>query len=123
MRLVAVFVAALALASPASAAVVVATAAQNGKAVTLKKGDVLAIVLEANPSTGYRWQVTAKPAFLSAPGTATVTPKTARLVGVPGVQVLTFHAPVAGKGVLRLVEIGPGGAAGTIGYKLTVRVT
>ena len=85
MKLVAACAVALALAAPASAAVV-ATAAQNGKTVRLKQGEILAIVLDSNPSTGSSWKLVGRTGpVLSAPGQGLVSPKAQGMVGVPGV--------------------------------------
>jgi predicted secreted protein len=109
VKLLAACAVALVLAVPASAAVVVG-AAQNGKTVRLKKGGILAIVLDSNPSTGASWKLigTTGP-VLSPPGLGQVSPKPPGLVGVPGVAVFTFQAMRAGRTTVRLAYTAPGG--------------
>jgi len=100
---------ALALAAPASAAVV-ATAAQNGKTVGLKRGEILAIVLDQNSSTGTSWKLVGSTGpVLSPPGLGLVAPKQPGMVGVPGVAVFTFQATRAGRTTIRLAYTAPGG--------------
>jgi inhibitor of cysteine peptidase len=107
VKLVAACAVALALAAPASAAVV-ATAAQNGKTVRLKRGEILAIVLDSNPSTGSSWKLVGRTGpVLSAPGQGLVAPKAQGMVGVPGVAVFTFQATQPGRTAVRLAYIGP----------------
>jgi inhibitor of cysteine peptidase len=43
-----------------SGASIVVTAAESGRVVNLKPGDTFEVRLEANPSTGYGWMVSAE---------------------------------------------------------------
>jgi inhibitor of cysteine peptidase len=120
VKLVAACAVALALAAPASAAVV-ATAAQNGKSVRVKQGQILAIVLESSPPTGYSWRLVGRTGpVLSAPGQGLVSPKAPQgMVGVPGVAVFTFQATRPGRATVRLAYIGPGR---TVGQRYSLNV-
>lgn len=78
-------------------------AADNGAAVELSPGQVVAISLDSNPSTGYSWEAVdldesilkqdGEPEFEQAPG----------LVGANGLQTLRFKAVGAGTITLKLV--------------------
>lgn len=80
-------------------------AADNGKTIRVKPGQVIAISLESNPTTGYNWYVVGElpamleqqgePAFKAAPGSA-------GRVGAGGTTTLRFKVVEAGPGELTL---------------------
>ncbi len=79
-------------------------AEDSGREIELRKGQLLVITLEANPTTGYTWEV-AEPLdeqILRPVGEVEFKPES-DLVGAPGVQVLRFEAVKAGQTALKLV--------------------
>jgi len=80
------------------------TAADNGSEIELEKGDVLVITLEANPTTGYTWDVV-KPLdeqVMRQVGKIEFKPES-DLIGAGGVQVIQFKIVNAGRVALKLV--------------------
>lgn len=77
-----------------------------GAVVDLATGDLLELELEANPSTGFRWEAVSVPAALVPRGDRFVALDDAT-VGAPGVQVLAFEAVGPGAGILRLEYLRP----------------
>jgi len=76
----------------------------NGREVQLKKGQTLVVTLEANPTTGYSWEV-AEPLdeqVLRQVGEPEFKQESEAL-GAGGVQVLRFEAVNAGQITLKLV--------------------
>jgi inhibitor of cysteine peptidase len=79
------------------------TAADNGRRVELKKGQALVITLEANPTTGYTWEVAEiGERILRQVGETEFKPES-KAVGAPGVQILRFKALKSGQTTLKLV--------------------
>lgn len=71
------------------------TQEDDGTSVTLEPGQQLAISLESNPSTGFKWNLTEEPDanVLSLVSSTYVEPATTgQVVGVPGTEVWTFEA-------------------------------
>ena len=96
--------AALAMAAGCRPSEVKVGADDNGREIELRKGQILVVTLEANPTTGYTWEV-AEPLdeqILRPVGEVEFTPES-DLVGAPGVQVLRFEAVKAGQTALELV--------------------
>jgi inhibitor of cysteine peptidase len=78
-------------------------AEDNGREITLQKGQTLTIKLEANPTTGYSWEfVGSEEAVLRQVGEPEFEANS-DLLGAPGVQTLRFEAVEAGQTELRLV--------------------
>ena len=80
------------------------SASDKGRQIELRKGQILVITLEANPTTGYTWEVE-KPldeGILRQVGEAEFKPQS-DLVGAPGVQTLRFEAVNDGQTTLNLV--------------------
>lgn len=74
-----------------------------GHRVELKKGQRLEISLEANPTTGYEWEVEKLDEQILRPvGEPEFKPQS-DLMGAPGVQTLHFQAVSAGQTTLRLM--------------------
>jgi inhibitor of cysteine peptidase len=75
----------------------------NGNEITLNKGQTLTIKLEANPTTGYTWEVVeTEGAILRQVGDPEFEADS-DLLGAPGTQTLSFEATEAGHMELRLV--------------------
>jgi inhibitor of cysteine peptidase len=75
----------------------------NGNEITLNKGQTLTIKLEANPTTGYTWEmVETEGAVLRQVGDPEFEADS-DLLGAPGTQTLSFEAAEAGQMELRLV--------------------
>jgi len=82
------------------------TDADDGKAVELRVGQVLEITLEANPTTGFGWQVLeVEGAVVEQQGEKAYRQRETdgRRVGVGGWETFTFKATKAGAADLRLV--------------------
>jgi inhibitor of cysteine peptidase len=78
-------------------------AKDNGKQITLQKGQTLTISLEGNPTTGYTWEmVEPEGAVLRQVGEPEFKADS-ELLGAPGVQTLRFEAVEAGQMILTLV--------------------
>jgi inhibitor of cysteine peptidase len=78
----------------------IVTAAQDGGAVALQKGDTLVVTLEAKMATGYRWETVAGTgAVLSPLGTPDYLPEkvTPEMVGGPGEMVFRYRASAPGQ--------------------------
>ena len=70
---------------------VAVTSAQNGATVTAGAGDTVVVRLPENPTTGYRWAVTAG----GSPSADTFRPG-GSAPGAAGERVLSFKAPASG---------------------------
>jgi inhibitor of cysteine peptidase len=68
--------------------------------VSLDVGDQLDVSLEANPTTGYSWELGPLPEGLQLVSSEFEEPG-GSLVGAPGTQVFTFDVVGAGSGILR----------------------
>lgn len=87
------------------AAALVLTAADSGKAVSLRVGESLSLSLEGNASTGYSWALAADGSpVLAQVGSAVATSTAAApdVVGAPEVNRWTFAAQKTGEATLRL---------------------
>jgi inhibitor of cysteine peptidase len=76
----------------------------SGGEVEVKKGQVLVISLESNPSTGYGWYVTdIDETMLKQIGEPEFTPAdTGDIVGAAGIEVLRFETTGVGRAYLEL---------------------
>lgn len=94
------------------------TEASDGKILTLKKGDLFAFKLNANPSTGYQWvhSVSGGPANgLDKIGSSFVIPNSQReQVGTPGTEFQFFAAKEPGTYQFKLGYQRPWEKAGNI---------
>ena len=90
---------------PASATpvppVVTLTEASNGQSVELWSGQVLAISLKGNVTTGYTWVASNSLPFLQSQGEPEYTPDSKQL-GAPGVITQRFKVTGSGSGQLAL---------------------
>ncbi len=68
--------------------------------VSLDVGDQLEVSLEANPTTGYSWELGLLPEGLELVSSEFEEPG-GSLVGAPGMQLFVFDAVGAGTGTLR----------------------
>ena len=103
-----------------------ASIGDDGREMQLKKGQTLVVTLEANPTTGYSWEV-AEPLdeqVLRQAGEPEFKPES-DLAGAGGVRILRFEAVNAGQTALKLVyhrpwekEVEP---AETFSVEVTVR--
>jgi C1A family cysteine protease/predicted secreted protein len=79
------------------------SAKDDSRQIELKEGQVLAVSLESNPSTGYTWEIEeVNETILRQTGTIEFEPES-RLLGAPGKQILRFEAVAAGQADLRLI--------------------
>jgi len=79
------------------------TAADNGSEIELKKGQTLVITLEANPTTGYTWEIAELgEQVLRQVGEIEFKPES-ELIGAGGVQIIRFEVVNAGRATLKLV--------------------
>jgi inhibitor of cysteine peptidase len=82
------------------------TEADNGKAVTVKAGDLVQVILAGNPTTGYSWttSLSAKDAaVLQQQGDAVYAQQSpdSTIVGAGGTFTFTFKAAASGQVVLK----------------------
>jgi inhibitor of cysteine peptidase len=105
----------------------IVNAASDGGAVTLKKGATLVVTLDANVTTGYRWETTAGTGpVLWLLGTPDYLPPQVApgMVGAPGEMVFRYRAGEPGTTTLTLGYMRPfekGVApARTVRYEVTV---
>ena len=75
----------------------------NGRQIELEKGQILVITLEANPTTGYIWEIAKhEQHVLRQVGEAGFEPES-EAIGAQGIQTLRFEAVNVGKTALKLV--------------------
>ena len=75
----------------------------NGSQIELENGQLLVIALDANPTTGYMWEIVEPDEhILRQVGEGTFHYES-ELVGAPGVETLRFEAVSTGQTVLKMV--------------------
>ncbi|MEO7913173.1 MAG: YbaY family lipoprotein [Roseiflexaceae bacterium] len=80
------------------------TNSDDGKAIGLKSGQILAVRLDSNPSTGYSWQVgQVNDAVLKQQGEPQFIQPADAPPGAGGAQVFVFNAAAGGTSTLTLV--------------------
>lgn len=100
---IAVLLAALVLVAGCTPKEVKLGVADGGRTVELARGQTVAITLEANPTTGYTWEVAElDESILQQVGEIEFKPQS-DLIGAPGVQTLRFRAVNPGQTALKLV--------------------
>ncbi len=108
-----------------SSAVVRITERDNGGTLSLRRGDVLTLVLRENPSTGYSWKVISPGTPCLEQDGAPTFKASSRLIGAGGWVTYRFRPLEAGDAVLRLVYLRPwekgGRPANT--FEITITVT
>jgi inhibitor of cysteine peptidase len=74
------------------------TSTNAGRTISVSSGTVFGIVLDANPTTGYSWSITAQPdpSVVVAVDSQFIPPSTA-LPGAPGRECFRFQAAGAGQ--------------------------
>jgi predicted secreted protein len=82
----------------------IVTDPDNGKSITLKKGDVIEIRLEAQLSTGYGWKIQSLKG-LSQKGETVVITEMKNKTGGKDIQKMTFTANERGIGVIEMTYI------------------
>jgi inhibitor of cysteine peptidase len=88
--------------------VVIVTAGDNGRQVSLRVGNTMIVRLESNPSTGYGWApMGTVPDFLTQQGQGSFESGSTGAVGAPGTQSLMFFAAQPGSGTLALAYVRP----------------
>ncbi len=105
------------------------TEADNGKAVTVKTGDLVQVVLAGNPTTGYSWSTSltdADKAVLQQQGDAAYAQESTdpSLVGGGGTFTFTYKAAAPGQVVLKFDYARPWetGVAPIQTYSVTITV-
>ena len=102
------------------------TAKDNGRAVALAPGDRFKLILESNPSTGYRWEVRDLDAAVLKQGDVLALapdPNSAPVVGAPVTMVWTFETVAPGHTQLKLVYHAPAPQPGAQERTYTADVT
>ena len=75
----------------------------NGRQIILVRGQTLVVSLDAQPSTGYTWEVTeVDETILRQEGDPEFQP-TSGGIGAPGVQIFRFKAITGGETDLRMI--------------------
>jgi inhibitor of cysteine peptidase len=77
--------------------------ADDGREVTLQKGQTLTIKLEGNPTTGYSWEVVESEGAIVQQVGEPEFEADSDLLGAPGTQTLRFEAVETGQMELKLV--------------------
>ena len=113
------------VAAAAEQAAVIATAKDDGRTVSLRRGQELELKLQANPSTGYGWAVAHAPEpVLTQEGQPSyrtkVTPGSN--VGASGIETWRFRAAQTGRRTLRMEYRRPWEREVPPGAALTLRI-
>jgi len=88
---------------PQTAGTVQLDMGDDGRRVELEKGQLLEVSLEANPTTGYEWEVQdLDERILRAAGEPEFKPQS-DLIGAPGIQTLRFQPVGVGHTTLKLI--------------------
>jgi inhibitor of cysteine peptidase len=110
---------------PAAASTITLTARDNGRALTLDRGDILVVSLRSTPGTGFGWAVAhLDPAVLSQLGTPELVPSAHPVPGAPATQVLRFTAISRGSTTVELDYVRPWehGVPPAHSFRVTVKV-
>lgn len=75
----------------------------NGGQIEVSKNDVVIISLQADPSTGYRWQVEETDRRILRQVGKIEFKQESKLLGAPGKQTLNFKVVGAGRSSLELI--------------------
>lgn len=78
-------------------------AGDNDRQIKLDKGQILVVTLEANPSTGYMWEVAELDTRIMHQIGQTEFQPESNLLGAKGMQTLRFEAANIGQTPLKLV--------------------
>jgi inhibitor of cysteine peptidase len=85
----------------------VATYRQSGESIAVDSGKSFVIALDANPTTGYSWQLSAPPGDQVSLIDQDYTPTAPQQPGSGGVQQFTFEAKAAGTTTLAFEYVRP----------------
>ncbi len=96
--------------APLTGNTVTATAGDAGAPIDVAAGDWLAVELDANPSTGYQWLVTASDGAVLRLLPESGFTASAEMPGAPGMQRFVFRALTPGTVSLQIGEFPPGAA-------------
>jgi predicted secreted protein len=103
------------------------TAGDNGSLVQMHPGKSFKLVLQSNPSTGYRWEVVSLDTAVLRQGETLALSEDPRLstpgVGGPVTMVMSFEAVAPGHTQLRLAYRAPLPQPGTAEQTYTADVT
>jgi inhibitor of cysteine peptidase len=103
-----VCLAAAAFGDPAMSRDTKVTDSDNGRAVTLKTGDILTVSLVSTPGTGYGWNVARLDSqVLQEAGKPTIIHDAHPIPGAPAAQVFRFTAAGVGATTLELDYVRP----------------
>ncbi len=97
------FILALAACSRSAGPARVLTETDAGGTVSLKQGDILAVSLEGNLTTGFNWEAAASEAQVLRQLSETEYQPYTKNVGSPGRIILFFQAEKTGQQALKLV--------------------
>jgi inhibitor of cysteine peptidase len=98
----------------------------NNNSLKVKKGNILAVSLEANASTGYTWDVSAvKKRILQYKGKKYIQPAETGtpIVGASGKEVLRFKAVRRGTSTIKLIYHQPWDKKAKPAKTFTIKVT
>ena len=73
----------------------------NGRAVEISTGDELEVILEGNPTTGYRWELREADPGVLEPGPSRFAPASGA-IGSGGKEILSFRGVGPGRTALKL---------------------
>ncbi len=111
-------------ATPAAAKTIAVTEAADGTTVVARAGDTIRIALASNPTTGYDWAITRRPArAVAILRSARYVPPAASMPGAGGVQRYVLRARGAGttRFAARYAQAGSGDVGQTFSIQLRVR--
>jgi inhibitor of cysteine peptidase len=99
------------------------TEADEGREVSVGVGDSIVVVLEENPTTGYRWQIVRANGILELAGDS-YEPASPMRVGSGGHRELRFRATAAGSAAIELRHLQQWDESSvTARFSVRVRVT
>ncbi len=109
--------------APLTGNTVTVSAADAGSSINVAAGDWLAVELDANPSTGYQWRVTANDGAVLRLLPESGFTASADAPGAPGTQRFVFRAMASGAVSLEIGEFAPGADAPdqTLEFAVTVQ--
>ena len=79
------------------------TSAAAGKTLIMAKAGLLALKMDANPSTGYSWQMRADSANVNIVGSSFTIPREEEArVGTPGVEIMFLNVQQPGTYTIKM---------------------
>jgi inhibitor of cysteine peptidase len=118
-------VALLVASAPAGARKLTLHAKDDGRTVRLHRGDRVLIVLDENPTTGYAWKLTRRPARAIARVTSSryaADPVAPGIVGSGGTRTIRVRAVGRGRTRLALTYVAAGHRPAGDRFRLALRV-